>query len=116
MHRGQFRTRLSPEGMIRGVSDGQNVRNWRLAARCARIINVSQNVISGMWNLHLNHRDPSHSHGEGRTSTGLQLNVRTGFVDSASTSTVSERYVLEKRVQERNLSAHFYTNSEKQTP
>ena len=68
MHRGQFRTRLSPEGMIRGVSDGQNVRNWRLAARCAGIINVSHNVISGMWNLHLNHRDPSHRHGDRATT------------------------------------------------
>ena len=38
------------------------------------------------------------------------------LVDSVSTSTISERYVLELQVQERNWSAHFYTNSEKQTP
>ena len=56
MPRGQFRTRLSPEEMNRGVGMLESGVSQR---RVAGIIDVSHSVISGMWNLHLTHGDPS---------------------------------------------------------
>ena len=45
-----------------------------LQRRVAGILNVSQSVISRMWNRHITHRDPSHRHGGGidRTTTRRQ--------------------------------------------
>ena len=76
---------------------------------------MSQSVIFQMWICHLTHREPSHRHGVGH---GRATNPMSGpfFVDSGATSTVSEHYFLELRVQERSWSVHFYTYSEKQTP
>ena len=66
MSRGQFRNRLSPEEMNRGVG---MLESGVLQRRVAGILNVSQSVISRMWNRHLTHRDPSHRHGGGRDKT-----------------------------------------------
>ena len=91
MHRGQFRKRSSPEEINRGVGMlGSGVWQWRVAG----ILNVSQSVISRMWNRRLTHR------GRSFTQTGPRMrqgnNSKSGriFVDSVSTSMVSERYVF----------------------
>ena len=59
---GQFRNRLSPEKMNRGVGMLESGVSQR---HVAGVLNVSQSVISGMWNHHLTHGDPSHRHGGG---------------------------------------------------
>ena len=55
----QFENRLSQEEMNRGVGI---LESGVLQRRVARILNVSQSVISRMWNRHLTHRDPLHRH------------------------------------------------------
>ena len=55
---------------------------------------MSQSVISQMWNRHITHGDPSHRYGGGRDRATTQRQDRC-FVDSVSTSTVTEHYVLE---------------------
>ena len=66
MSQRQFRNRLSPEEMNRGVG---MLESGVLQCHVAGILNVSQSVISRMWNHHLTHRDPSHRHGGGRDMT-----------------------------------------------
>ena len=69
MHRGQFRKRSSPEEINRGVGMlGSGVWQWPVAG----ILNVSQSVISRMWNRHLTHGDPSHRQGQGCDSATTQ--------------------------------------------
>ena len=58
---GPFRNRLSPDEMNRGVGMLESGVSQR---HVAGVLNVSQSVISGMWNRHLTHGDPSHRHGE----------------------------------------------------
>ena len=63
MPRGQFRNRLSPEEMNRGVVMLECGVSQR---RVAGILNVSQSVVSRMWNRHLTHENPSHRNDWGR--------------------------------------------------
>ena len=63
MPRGQFRNRLSPEEMNRGVGILESGVSQR---RVAGILNVSQSVVSRLWNRLLTHGNPSHRHGGGR--------------------------------------------------
>ena len=66
-----------------------------LQRHIAGVLNVSQSLISGMWNHHLTHGDPSHRHVGGRDRAVTQ-HQDCFFVDSVSTSTVSESiYILE---------------------
>ena len=61
-----FKNCLSPEEMNCGVG----MLESGVLQRCvARILYVSQSVISRMWNPHLTHRDPSHRHGGERDRT-----------------------------------------------
>ena len=62
MHPGQFRNRLSPEEMNRGVGMLESVVSQR---HVAGILHESQSVISRMWNRHLTHGDSTHRHGGG---------------------------------------------------
>ena len=66
MPRRQFKNHLSPEKMNRGI---RMLESGVLQRRVARILNVSQSVISRMWNRHLTHRDPSHKYGGERDRT-----------------------------------------------
>lgn len=69
MPRGQFRNRRCPEEMNRGVRILESGLSQR---RFAGILNVSQSVVSRMWNRHLTHGNPSHRHGGGRVRTTTQ--------------------------------------------
>ena len=73
MSRRQFRNRLSPEEMNCGVG---MLESGALQRRVAGILNVSQSVISRMWNRHLTNRDPSHRHGGGCDKTITQRQGR----------------------------------------
>ena len=73
MPRGYFRNRLSPEKVNRGVGMLESGVSQR---RVAGILNVSQSVVSRMWNRHLTHGNPSHRHGGGRDRTTTQLQDR----------------------------------------
>ena len=44
--------------------------------RVAGILNVSQRVVSRMWNHHLTHGNPSHRHGGGRDRATTQRQDR----------------------------------------
>ena len=59
---GQFKTHLSPEEMNCGVG---MLEYGVLQRRVAWSLNMSQSVISRIWNRHLTHQDPSHRHGGG---------------------------------------------------
>ena len=67
----QFINRLSLEEMDSGVGI---LESGVLQRRVAGILNVSQSVISRMWNRHL--RDPSHRHGGERDRTTTRRNGR----------------------------------------
>ena len=66
---GLFRNSLSPKEINHGI---RILGSGVLQRPFAGILNVSQSVISRMWNRHLSHT---------YITTGLQLNDRTIFVD-----------------------------------
>ena len=73
MPRVQLRNRLSPEEMNRGVGmldAGVSQRH------VARLLNVSQSVVSRMWNRYQTHGDPSHRHEGGRSRATTQRQDR----------------------------------------
>ena len=73
MPRGQFRNRLSPEEINRGVVMLESDVSQR---RVAGILNVSQSVVSQLWNRHLTHGNPSHRHGGGQDRVTTQRQDR----------------------------------------
>ena len=79
MPQGQFRTRLSPEEINRGVRMLESGVSQRSVAG---IRNVSQSVISLMWNRHLTHWDPSHGHGGGHDRATTQRQNRFLLIQS----------------------------------
>ena len=91
MPRGQFRNRLSPKEMNCAVG---MLESGISQCRVPGILNVSQSVVSRMWNRHLTHANPSNRHGGGRDRDTTQIQDQF-FVDSISTSTVPESYTLE---------------------
>ena len=62
----QFRNLLSPEKINSGIG---MLESGVFQCRVAGILNVLHNMIFGMWNRRLTHRDPSHRHGGGRDRT-----------------------------------------------
>ena len=89
MHPGQFRYRLSLEDINRGVGMLESVVSQR---HVAGILHGSQSVISRICNCHLTHGDPTHTWR--RMRQGYNSTSGPFFVDSVSTSMVSECYVL----------------------
>ena len=79
MPRGQFKNRLSPEEMNRGVRILESGVSQR---RVAGILNVSQSVVSRMWNRHLTHGNPSHRRGGGRDRATTQRQDRFLLIQS----------------------------------
>lgn len=79
MPRRQLRNRLSPEEMNRGVGMLEAGVSQR---RVAGILNVSQSVVSRMWNRHQTHGDPSHRHGGGRERATTQRQDRFLLIQS----------------------------------
>ena len=69
-------------------------------------------VIFRIQNCHLTHRDPSHRHGGGRDRPTTRRQGRF-LLNQSRRQWFRNATSLYK---ERNWSAHFYTNSEKQTP
>ena len=55
---------------------------WRLAMSCCWDSFVSQSVMSGMWNPHLTHGDPSHRHDGGRDRATAQRQDRFLLIQS----------------------------------
>ena len=50
--------------------------------RVTGILNLSQSVMSRMWNRHLTHEDPSHRHGGGRNRSTTQRQDRICLIQS----------------------------------
>ena len=73
MPQGQFKNRLSPEEMNRGVGMLESGVSQR---RVAGILNVSQSVVSLMWNRHLTYGNPSHRRCGGRDGATTQRQDR----------------------------------------
>ena len=80
MPRRQFRNRLSPEEMNRGV--GMLVSDVCQRRVAGILLNVPQSVISRTWNRHLTHRDPLHRHGGGRDRTTTRRRGRFLLIES----------------------------------
>ena len=79
MPRGQFRNRRSPEEMNRGVG----MLESGVSQRCvAGILNVSQSVVSRMWNRHPTHGNSLHRHGGGRDRATTQRQDRFLLIQS----------------------------------
>ena len=79
MPRGQFRNRLSPEEMNRGVGMLESGVSQR---RVAGILNLLQSVVSRMWNRLLTHGNPSNRHGGGRDRATTQRQDRFLLIQS----------------------------------
>ena len=80
MPQGQFRNSLSLEEMSRGV---RMLESGIMQRRVAGILDVSQSVLSRMWNRYLAHGDPSNRHGRGSDRTTTQGKDRFLLIQSS---------------------------------